>query len=71
MQYADVGFFFFFFIDEIDRLCEEAKRFGFKSVCVNPCWVKRCVELLKDSQVLVCTVVGFPLGANHAQVKVE
>ncbi|NNM01895.1 MAG: deoxyribose-phosphate aldolase [Gammaproteobacteria bacterium] len=55
--------------DDIARLCEEARRCGFFSVCVPPCYVKQCAAALADSQVKVCTVVGFPLGANVPAVK--
>jgi deoxyribose-phosphate aldolase len=55
--------------EQIVRLCEEAKTFGFASVCVNPYWVKKAAELLKDSSVKVCTVVGFPLGATTKEAK--
>lgn len=55
---------------EIDKLLEEAIEFDFKSVCVNPSWVKYCSEALKKSDVLTCTVIGFPLGANTTTVKV-
>jgi len=55
--------------DEIKKLCEEAKTFGFASVCVNPCYVTLCRDLLKDSDVKVCTVIGFPLGATTTEVK--
>lgn len=55
--------------EDIKKLCEEAKEYHFKSVCVNPCHVSYCKELLKDSDVLVCTVIGFPLGANTMEVK--
>ena len=54
---------------EIETLCNEAKEFNFASVCVNPTWVVRSAELLKGSDVLVCTVIGFPLGANTPAVK--
>nr|WP_107950299.1 deoxyribose-phosphate aldolase [Lysinibacillus parviboronicapiens] len=54
---------------QIEKLCAEAKQFGFASVCVNPTWVKYSSELLQDSNVLVCTVIGFPLGANTPAVK--
>jgi deoxyribose-phosphate aldolase len=56
--------------DEIARLCEEARSYGFATVCVNPTHVKRCAELLKGSGVAVCTVVGFPLGATSTESKV-
>ena len=54
---------------EIEKLCEEARLYNFKSVCVNPTWVKYAHELLEGSEVLVCTVIGFPLGANTPEVK--
>jgi deoxyribose-phosphate aldolase len=53
----------------IRKLCEEARQFGFASVCVNPTWVPLCAELLADSPVKVCTVIGFPLGATLTSVK--
>lgn len=54
---------------EIVNLCEEAKKYNFSSVCVNPCYISKCVELLKNSDVSVCTVIGFPLGAMTMQSK--
>lgn len=54
---------------EIVSLCEEAKRYEFKSVCVNSTRVALCAEVLRGSSVLVCTVVGFPLGASPKEVK--
>ncbi|MBS2761668.1 MULTISPECIES: deoxyribose-phosphate aldolase [Bacillus] len=54
---------------EIEALCKEARVYGFASVCVNPCWVKLCAELLKESEVKVCTVIGFPLGAAIPETK--
>ena len=54
---------------EIERLCAEALEFGFASVCVNPCWVPVAVRVLRGSPVRVCTVVGFPLGANTRSAK--
>ena len=56
---------------DIKKLCEEAKQNGFYSVCVNPVWVKNCVRWLKDTDVKVCTVIGFPLGANKTTIKVS
>lgn len=53
----------------IVKLAEEAKQYGFASVCVNPTWVKTAAEVLKDSPVKVCTVIGFPLGASAPEVK--
>lgn len=55
--------------DDIVRLAEEAKKYGFASVCVNPFWVKTAYEILKDTDVKVCTVIGFPLGATTPEVK--
>jgi deoxyribose-phosphate aldolase len=55
---------------EIDVLLDEAKEYDFKSVCVNPSWVAYANDALKDSDVLVCTVIGFPLGANTTDTKV-
>ncbi|MCO7127169.1 deoxyribose-phosphate aldolase [Sporolactobacillus shoreicorticis] len=55
---------------DILKLTEEAKKFGFSSVCVNPCWVALAAEQLKDSEVKVCTVIGFPLGAATSEAKV-
>ena len=54
---------------EIIALCAEAKQYHFASVCVNPCFVPLCVNELEGSDVEVCTVVGFPLGANSVSVK--
>lgn len=54
---------------EIINLCEEAKKYNFASVCVNPCYVKKCVEILRESNVDVCTVVGFPLGSMTTEAK--
>ena len=55
----------------VEKLCDEALEYTFASVCVNPSYVSLCSELLaKDDRVKVCTVIGFPLGANHTQVKV-
>ena len=54
---------------DIEKLCREAKKYGFASVCVNPCWVKKCAKILSESEVKVCTVIGFPLGQNSTVVK--
>ena len=54
---------------EIDKLCDEAAKFGFASVCVNPLYVKRCAERLKGATAKVCTVIGFPLGATPREIK--
>ncbi len=55
--------------EDIETLCEEARRFRFASVCVNPCYVPLCAQMLRMTSVKVCTVVGFPLGANRSEVK--
>jgi deoxyribose-phosphate aldolase len=55
---------------EILKLCAEARQFKFASVCVNPGWVALCARQLKGSGVMVCTVVGFPLGATSTAAKV-
>lgn len=55
--------------DQIAQLCYEARTYHFASVCINPAHVKLCAQLLKGSDVDVCTVVGFPLGATPAAVK--
>ncbi|MDO9629567.1 MAG: deoxyribose-phosphate aldolase [Acholeplasmataceae bacterium] len=54
---------------QIDQLLDEAKTFDFKSVCVNPIWVKYAKHQLKKTDVLVCTVIGFPHGTHSASVK--
>ncbi|MCK4312493.1 MAG: deoxyribose-phosphate aldolase [Candidatus Cloacimonetes bacterium] len=54
---------------KILNLCNEAKMFGFVSVCINPHYVKFAYEQLKGSKVLVCSVVGFPLGMNTSELK--
>ena len=56
--------------DQIRKLCEEAVKFGFASVCINPWNVAQAAELVRGSEVKVCTVVGFPLGATLPQVKI-
>ena len=56
---------------DILKLCEEAKQYHFASVCVNPCWVSLCAEVLKGTGVNVCTVIGFPLGANTSEIKAQ
>ena len=55
--------------DKIETLCAEAKEYDFASVCVNSYWVSACAELLKGTDVKVCTVVGFPLGAMSTKAK--
>lgn len=58
-------------LSAIQRLCDEAKEHGFASVCVNTRWVPTAAEQLADSTVMVCTVVGFPLGAMTRLAKAE
>ncbi len=55
---------------DVRRICAEAVKFRFASVCVNPCWVALVAKELAGSPVKVCTVVGFPLGANTSWIKV-
>jgi deoxyribose-phosphate aldolase len=55
---------------DVRNLCEEARQYSFASVCVNPYWVPLAVSALAGSPVKVCTVVGFPLGANTTAMKV-
>lgn len=55
--------------DEVIRVIDEAKAHEFASVCLEPCWVSLAAERLADSPVKVCTVIGFPLGANTKTVK--
>ena len=57
--------------EDIRRLCEEAKEFGFYAVCVPPYFVKKAAVLLEDSGVKVVTIAGFPLGYYHTPTKVE
>lgn len=54
----------------ITKLCDEAKQYHFASVCVQPCWVQYCADYLKGTDVKICTVIGFPLGATTTAVKV-
>lgn len=56
--------------EDIEKLCREAKEWGFASVCVNPCDVPLAAELLQGCEVKVCTVIGFPLGRNSTAVKI-
>ncbi|KHE70118.1 deoxyribose-phosphate aldolase [Halobacillus sp. BBL2006] len=55
--------------EKITQICEEAKEHHFASVCVNPHWVENCFDILKDTDVKVCTVIGFPLGATTKETK--
>lgn len=55
---------------QIIELCSQAKEFDFATVCVNPCWIELCKKELAGSDVGVCTVIGFPLGAMTSATKV-
>jgi len=56
--------------EDIRKLCEEAREYGFASVCTNTCYLPLCCELLKGSDVKKCVVIGFPLGAMATEAKV-
>ncbi len=56
-------------VSQIDELCIEAKQYNFASVCVNSSWVSRCAKNLENSEIKVCTVIGFPLGATSTESK--
>jgi deoxyribose-phosphate aldolase len=55
--------------DQITRLCEEAAFFKFAAICVNPCWISLAVSALRGTPVKIAATIGFPLGANHINVK--
>lgn len=55
---------------DLIKLVNEAKEYDFFSICINPCWVKQASELLAGSNTKVCSVIGFPLGANTTNIKV-
>ena len=55
--------------DQIIKLCAEAKKYSFASVCINPSYVSLCAKHLRDTSVKVCTVIGFPLGATSTAAK--
>lgn len=57
--------------EEITKLCNEAKQYGFAAVCVPPYWVRECKNQLRDSKVKISTVVGFPMGYSATPAKVE
>lgn len=56
-------------IEQVQQLCEEAKRYGFAAVCIAPCYVAFAKEQLTGTAVRIATVVGFPLGYQHSKVK--
>lgn len=55
--------------EDINKLCQEAKDYGFASVCLNPIYVKHAADFLKDTPVKVCTVIGFPFGTHLPEIK--
>ncbi|TAK50670.1 MAG: deoxyribose-phosphate aldolase [Bacteroidetes bacterium] len=55
--------------EEVTKLCNEAKKYNFASVCINPSYVRLCAQILRDTAVKVCTVIGFPLGATSTASK--
>ena len=57
--------------EDIKKLCDEAKKYGFYAVCVNPYRVKEAAEFLKGTDIKIASVVGFPLGATFTEVKVQ
>ena len=54
---------------QLEKLCTEARDHDFATVCVNPCWIEFCKQQLEGSDVQVCTVIGFPLGAMTSEAK--
>ncbi len=56
---------------QIEHLCQCGLRYRFAAVCVNPCYVRLCVALLRESDIAVCTVIGFPIGATTTNAKVS
>ncbi len=55
--------------EQVEQWCEEAHRFNFAAVCVHPCYVKQAVELVRNKNLHVCTVIGFPTGGTTSAVK--
>ena len=55
--------------ESVEKICKEALEYKFASVCINPANIELAAEMLKGSEVKVCTVIGFPLGANTSEVK--
>ncbi|WP_212692941.1 deoxyribose-phosphate aldolase [Vallitalea guaymasensis] len=55
--------------EDVKRICDEAEKYNFASVCINPSYVKYVAESLKETDVMTCTVIGFPLGATPKEVK--
>ena len=54
---------------DILKLCDEAKKYQFASVCINPCWIPLAKKTLENTEIKICTVIGFPLGANQTSIK--
>jgi deoxyribose-phosphate aldolase len=55
--------------DDIEKLCKEVLQYGFASACVNPIWVSQASDILSESESLVCSVIGFPLGATNCMTE--
>lgn len=58
-------------IDDIKKLCYEAIKYNFYSVCINPCYIKIAKDFLENSDIKICTVISFPLGASSTNVKIK
>lgn len=58
-------------IDDIKKLCDEAKKYNFYSVCINPCYIKIAKDFLENSDIKICSVISFPLGASSIYVKIK
>ncbi|MFW6173380.1 MAG: deoxyribose-phosphate aldolase [Elusimicrobiota bacterium] len=56
---------------DIINLCKQARKYGFKNVCINPFYVKKASQMLSDANTGVCSVVGFPLGADITSIKIK
>lgn len=56
-------------VEQVKKICEEAKQYGFASVCVNPCYASFVSKELDGTDIKTCVVIGFPLGANTKEVK--
>lgn len=55
--------------EQVQKVCDEAREYSFASVCINPCWVSYASKLMHGTDVKICTVVGFPLGATNTETK--
>jgi deoxyribose-phosphate aldolase len=58
-------------LEELKKVCQEAVEYKFKAICINPIFVADAVKLLKGSEVLVCSVVGFPFGTHFSEIKAK